>query len=382
VRTLYLNGHIYSTSAGDVSAFLVDSRQVAWLGDDSLAVELAADVRVDLDGAFVTPAFVDTHVHSTALGRRLLGHSADPGLPERNVAQKAALEHAASRGVACLHELGGPLKGEEDLTSLIELADEIAGPEVIAYWSGLQEAETAVRLGAIGSGGDLFCGALEVEDVVEHLWLAEEHGRQAAFHTDTEASLRIVLDAVDRLRQGARSVTAGVRVELTTGTPDYTRLSMARVTASLRPLANGNGQLAPSYKTLVSGGIPITLGSYVAAGQLDPWAAIQAAAYPEDPDTAISPRAAFIAHTRGGWRVVGRDGDGSGTVAVGSPATFAVWDAAELGVDSVDDRLSRWSTDPRSAVPGLPDLRPGSALPRCLRTVRDGEIIFDAGVLS
>ena len=36
-----------------------------------------------------------------------------------------------------------------------------------------------------------------------------------------------------------------------------------------------------------------------------------------------------------------------------------------------------WSTDPRSRVPGLPDLAPGLALPRCLRTVVRGDTVYD-----
>ncbi|MFE0426909.1 amidohydrolase, partial [Streptomyces sp. NPDC058953] len=41
------------------------------------------------------------------------------------------------------------------------------------------------------------------------------------------------------------------------------------------------------------------------------------------------------------------------------------------------DRVARWSTDPRSGTPGLPDLTPGGELPLCLRTVVSGQIIFD-----
>ncbi|MHA3705178.1 hypothetical protein ACXR2U_23650, partial [Jatrophihabitans sp. YIM 134969] len=76
------------------------------------------------------------------------------------------------------------------------------------------------------------------------------------------------------------------------------------------------------------------------------------------------------------------DGDGSGTIAPGAPATLAVWAAGPLGVDAPDDRVSRWSTDPRAAVPGLPDLAPGVDLPRCLVTVVAGRIAFDADALD
>jgi hypothetical protein len=58
-----------------------------------------------------------------------------------------------------------------------------------------------------------------------------------------------------------------------------------------------------------------------------------------------------------------------------------VFAAGPLGVDAADERLSQWSTDERSGVPGLPDLAPGQPLPRCLRTVVRGRQIFDSGEL-
>jgi predicted amidohydrolase YtcJ len=103
--------------------------------------------------------------------------------------------------------------------------------------------------------------------------------------------------------------------------------------------------------------------------------------YPSNPRHALSARAAFGAHTRGGWRAARADGDGAGVLAPGSPATYAVFDAGSIGVDAPDERVSRWSTDERAAVPGLPDLAPGQPLPRCLRTVLRGQQIFDAGDL-
>jgi hypothetical protein len=46
--------------------------------------------------------------------------------------------------------------------------------------------------------------------------------------------------------------------------------------------------------------------------------------------------------------------------------------------------VAAWSTDPRAATPGLPDLPEDrqSALPRCLRTVVAGRVVHDAGALG
>jgi predicted amidohydrolase YtcJ len=68
--TLYRRGHIYSPADPRATAMLVRDGRIAWLGGDDAP---AADVVVDLDGALVTPAFVDAHVHSTNTGLMLGG---------------------------------------------------------------------------------------------------------------------------------------------------------------------------------------------------------------------------------------------------------------------------------------------------------------------
>src|ERR1043166_8519208 len=69
--TLYRNGDIYSAAVPDATALLVDGDRIAWIGAEADAP--AADTTVDLDGALVTPAFVDAHVHTTDTGIGLLG---------------------------------------------------------------------------------------------------------------------------------------------------------------------------------------------------------------------------------------------------------------------------------------------------------------------
>ncbi|MGW5142544.1 amidohydrolase family protein, partial [Nocardia beijingensis] len=94
------------------------------------------------------------------------------------------------------------------------------------------------------------------------------------------------------------------------------------------------------------------------------------------PGHGLSPRAAFAAATRGAWRSGGvRDGV-AGTLVPGAPASYAVWDAGELVVAAAADSVQRWSTDPRSRVPGLPALESGAPLPTCLRTVHRGVTIY------
>ena len=67
----------------------------------------------------------------------------------------------------------------------------------------------------------------------------------------------------------------------------------------------------------------------------------------------------------------------TGSLVPGAPAHYAIWDATDLVVATPDSRVQRWSTDPRAGVPPLPRLETGRALPRCLRTVRAGEVVYD-----
>ncbi len=76
--TLYRNGVLYAAGrppGHPATSLLVAGEQVVWVGDDAMpGVRPRRDVAVvDLQGALVTPAFVDAHVHCTATGLALTG---------------------------------------------------------------------------------------------------------------------------------------------------------------------------------------------------------------------------------------------------------------------------------------------------------------------
>lgn len=74
MTTLLRGGRIYSPSHPDATAMAVRDGVVVWLGSDAVGGEQYPDAGIiDLDGAFVAPAFVDSHVHLTATGLRLTG---------------------------------------------------------------------------------------------------------------------------------------------------------------------------------------------------------------------------------------------------------------------------------------------------------------------
>ena len=75
MSTLYRGGFVYSPIDPFANAMVVDDATgtIAWIGgDDAAAVHGdAVDRVVELDGALVTPAFVDAHVHATSTGLAL-----------------------------------------------------------------------------------------------------------------------------------------------------------------------------------------------------------------------------------------------------------------------------------------------------------------------
>jgi predicted amidohydrolase YtcJ len=531
-RVLLRGGHIYSPADPFATAMLVDGDTVAWLGEDGAADAHrdTADVVVDLQGALVTPAFVDAHVHATSTGLALtgldltgtdslaetldrvarycrsnrghnvLGHGWDEtrwpegrapsrqeldrasfggvvyltridvhsavassallaALPEiagldgydesgllsreahhaaRGVAletistgqrrdvQRATRRRAAELGIGFMHELGGPdISGENDFRSILALARDEPGPDVVGYWGELGGIDAARELGARGAAGDLFVdgaigsrtaklrepysddpttrGAayLEPDQVADHVVACTRAGLQAGFHVIGDGAADVV---VAGLRAAADVVgVAALRaarhrlehVEML-DSDQIDLLADLGVTASVQPVFDALwGGSSGMYATrlgssraatmnpfaLLSGrGVALAFGSDSPVTPLGPWGAVRAAAFHHEPAQRLSVRSAFNAHTRGGWRAAGVDD--AGALAPGAPATYAVWRVDELVVQAPDARVSAWSTDPRSGTPGLPDLTPGLALPECARTVVRGGTVHDDGSLA
>ncbi|MFF2506866.1 amidohydrolase [Streptomyces sp. NPDC058067] len=337
---------------------------------------------------------------------------------QRAEAQRAALRHAASLGIGSVHECGGPdISSEDDFTGLLRLAADEAGPRVVGYWAD-RDVERARALGAAGAGGDLFVdGALgshtacllepyadaghtgtsylDAHAVAAHVVACTEAGLQAGFHAIGDAAVTAVVDgvraAVDKVGL-ARVRAARHRVEHAEMLSPETIASFAEfgLTASVQPafdalwggedgmyadrLGAERARALNPFAALLRAGVPLAFGSDAPVTPLDPWGTVRAAAFHRTPEHRVSVRAAFTAHTRGGWRAVGRDD--AGILVPGAPADYAVWRTEELVVQAPDDRVARWSTDPRSGTPGLPDLTPGAQLPLCLRTVVAGRTVY------
>ena len=340
---------------------------------------------------------------------------------QRRAAQRATLRRAAGLGVGSVHEMAGPqVSSEEDLVALLELSAAEPGPEVIGYWGDLGDVDTPRRLGLAGAGGDLFCdgavgsrtaalchsytdaadtaGSLrhDAAAIAEHVRLCVEAGLQAGFHVIGDRAIDAVLRGFESVAGavGLPTVVAGRhRLEHVELLDDDTvgRIARLGLVASVQPAFDAAwggpdgmyvDRLGPEraarmnpFAALAAAGVPLALGSDAPVTPIAPWEGVRAAVHHRTPGYGLSARAAFSAHTRGGWRAARIDD--AGELAPGAPATFAVWDAGELVVQTPDDRVAGWSTDPRSGVAGLPDLSPDAPLPTCRRTVVRGVTVFE-----
>ena len=72
---LFVNGSVYCPSDPFATSILVHGDTIAWIGENGTEAAHAGGVStvVDLEGALVTPAFVDSHLHVTATGLVPLG---------------------------------------------------------------------------------------------------------------------------------------------------------------------------------------------------------------------------------------------------------------------------------------------------------------------
>jgi predicted amidohydrolase YtcJ len=384
--------------------------------------------RIDVHSAVVTTALLDLvpgdvpreDAPLTRDAHHLVRETALAAITpaQRAEAQRTALAHAASLGIGSVHECGGPqISSEDDFTALLKLAAEAPGPRVVGYWAE-QNVDKARELGAVGAAGDLFAdGALgshtaclhepyadaghsgtaylDADAVAAHVVACTEAGLQAGFHAIGDAAVTAVVEGVRAAAEKtglARVRAARHRVEHAEMLTPQTVAGFAELglIASVQPAFDAlwggeDGMYAQRlgverarslnpFAALLRAGVPLAFGSDSPVTPLDPWGTVRAAAFHHTPGHRVSVRAAFTAHTRGGWRAVGRDD--AGVLVPGAPADYAVWRTDELIVQAPDDRVARWSTDPRSGTPGLPDLTPGHALPVCLRTVVGGRTVF------
>lgn len=348
--------------------------------------------------------------------------------------QQRALAEAAANGYVALAEMAAPHIGSvEDLRLAAAWNDgPDAVPEILPYWGELansrdhaQSILDGLGVPVLGLAGDLNIDGsigsriaalradysdapgergglyVQVAEAAAHLAACSLLGIQAGFHVIGDAGLDAALDALDlaAAEVGEQRIrAAGHRFEhVELADPDaIARLAKYSVTVSVQPgfdsAWGGAGKLYEQrlgsrhvgmnpFGSFYAAGVPISFGSDSPVTPLRPWASVRACLQHSNPAEQISARAAFLGHTRAGWRAARYRNPMAGQLVPGSPASFAVWEVEELMVQVSDGRVQSWSTDPRARTPLLPALDTGSE-PDCLLTVRDGRELFSNGVLG
>ncbi|MFJ3959117.1 amidohydrolase [Arthrobacter sp. NPDC090010] len=348
---------------------------------------------------------------------------------QRAAFQEAALREAASQGHVAVTEMSGPaIAGVADLRSAVAWNDRPgSAPRVLPYWgeavSDIDEGRALLeRLGVpvLGLAGDLNIdgslgsrtallredysdapgerGAryLDAGTAARHLNVCAELGLQGGFHVIGDGGMDV---AVEALRLSASELgesavrRAGHRLEHAEMIDEGHIEALIRhsVTISAQPafdaawggpsgmyarrLGEREQRMNP-FATLFREGIPLAFGSDAPVTPFRPWESIRACLEHHAPEQRISARAAFIGHTRAGWRAVRDTNPLNGQLVPGAPANYAVWEVEELMVQVADERVASWSTDPRARTPMLPAL--DGTQPRCLQTVADGQELFRA----
>lgn len=404
--------HVYLARA-DVHSAVVS-------GSLAAALDLA-----NLDGW--DNGFVVRDAHVTA---RLASRDLADG--ERSGYQSAALRRAAANGIVAVAEMGAPhISPVADLQALLRIGQDPLGeqlPEILPYWgqpvtsvTELQEVLDLFGGSLAGIGGDLNVDGslgsrtaalrepyaddvhrgsvfLQADAVAGHLGAATSIGMQAGFHVIGDAGLDVVLQGL-ALAADAHGIEAVRRarhrlehVELADAEA-IARLVHFGVTVSAQPAFDARWGAAGGlysqrlgaarmtgmnpFASFLAAGVPLCFGSDSPVTSLNPWATLRASVMHNNPAQRISARAAFIAHTRAGWRAVGTGHPLLGQLVPGAPASYAVWEVEELMVQTADSRVQSWSTDPRAGTPLLPALDTG-ADPVCLETVHRGRQLFQA----
>ncbi|MDN5812432.1 MAG: amidohydrolase family protein, partial [Micrococcaceae bacterium] len=326
--------------------------------------------------------------------------------------QRRALQHLASHGYAAVAEMAAPHIGTRaDVSALNDLLDAEGEdlPAVRIYWA--ETVDTAQQARSLfddfdsprmaGLGGDLNidgslgsrtaslrepyadapstsgCLYLDAETIATHVQACTEAGIQAAFHVIGDAGMDEAVAgfrlAADRL--GIAAIQRGrhriEHAEMLDETAIDTWLELG-VTVSMQPLFDAlwggpHGQYEQrlggersarmnEVGRLLTRGVPVCLGSDSPVTEMSPWATVKACLEHHTESSRISARAAFVAHTRAGYRGFGDPDPLAGQLVPGSEATFAIWAASELAVQTPDARVSSWSTDARAGTPMLPVL--------------------------
>lgn len=352
--TLLHSAVVHSVTDPYATALLVADGVVAWLGEDASAQTVvdAGAPRIDLAGAVVAPAFVEP------------------------CARPAEARAAVGRGTAVVTVLAEPGRstaqtradGPAAVQAVVYRAAETVDPEAAGVWLAAGETERPALAALVVAS----------TRVGEQVYLVPPAG------ADETARAEAQRDALAALRAAAEELEVAAlgrvrhRLVLTDPVTAEDRAFLAAAAVSVTVLPDEDGILRAPLGTLLADAVPVCLST---RGGASPWAAVRAALSHSDAGERISARSAFTAATRTPLRalpdVPAAVVRAAPRLAVSSPATFAVWRADAVAVQSPDGRVAAWSTDTRAGTPLLPALDCQTPLPTWAGTWVDGTALSD-----
>lgn len=318
-----------------------------------------------------------------------------------------ALHTAASRGIAWVHENGGPVvSSSEDFDDVAAVAKDPSMPRTVAYWAQLMRSPDEVdelqgrRGGFAGLAGDLNIDGsigsrtaslradysdaagtsgnafLGVDQVRDHVVACTRARTQAGFHVIGDAGVDVAIAGLEAAAEVAGLEDVRSRrhrlehVEMISA-DGAARLARLGVVASMQPafdarwggatgmyatrLGPQRAQRMNPFRTLLDAGVTIALGSDSPVTPMAPWEAVRAAVRHHDEQERITAVEAFVAHTAGGTAAAQGVGPATQPQAGGS-ADFVVWDYSPSWFDDL-------------ALEGSP--------PAARRTVCAGNVVHD-----
>ena len=423
---VWTNGSVYSPADPFATAILISGPTVAWVGSDDAARAMAGpDVTPrDLRAAVVTPAFVGHHrvppmergtsgvdnrcedtagaaAQGSADGGRAdgAGNAGEPsrpaseggpacpaaeGIPAPHALPRACQGYGAVELVSCDHRALDQASarvaadGVRPLPILIRTASsqEALDPSTLpsstlgfdaAAFDDTDSLRTAAREHLLACT----CAGLQAVLLLPHASEPVEFPAQtAAGGAASSAGARVdaLLDAAAEAQDSTGQRAFRARGHRLVGVGPLDDAQCERL-AALGLAASCHAGVAP-LRELSRAGVPVTLMTDAA----NPWSAVKSALEAPHERLRTSARAAFLALTRGAWRVQPGAVPLAGQLAPGSEATLAVWDAESVMVQQAQGTGSSWSTDPRARTPVLPALD-DARLPRCEATVVAGTLV-------
>lgn len=326
---------------------------------------------------------------------------------DRRQALRTALARAAASGITSVHEVNAPhISPVGDFALIRDLATQTPTPEVVPYWGSAFGDGISPDVAALGFAGDLCVDGsigsrtaclhapyadadtsghlyLDRQQVRDHVVYCTEQDTQAGFHVIGDRGMHTVVEGFEAAAEivgDAALVATRHRLEHAEMADAGQIATLARlgVVASVQPafdaawgshgglyeqrLGAERADAMNPFRSMQRAGMTLAFGSDSPVTALDPWAAIRAAVFHHDGDERLTVAAAFDAHTRGGH--LARRNDSGGVLAVGSDASYAVWDVcADLASASADGS-------------DLPDVHPDLPLPRCVHAVAAGAVVF------